>query len=236
MMLATPDFPVRPVARLDLAFAPQEWPFERERATEIAAHFAQLRADKPSVWNGRVLLLHKHAFEDDTLRGAYLETAFASFIAWRDWGCPDVGVRNCFALAALQGSDGGYLMGVMGAHTANAGQIYFPGGTPDPNDIVDGHVDLERSVRRELGEETGLHMDELDIAADWRAVLAGPRIAMLKIMRAREPAEMLREKILANIASQAEPELSDIRIVRGPQDAHPRMPEFVRAFLASAWR
>jgi hypothetical protein len=59
---------------------------------------------------------------------------------------------------------------------------------------------------------------------------------MLKIMRAREPAEMLRKKILANIASQAEPELSDIRIARGPQDAHPHMPEFVRAFLASAWR
>ncbi|NWG26391.1 MAG: NUDIX hydrolase [Pseudorhodoplanes sp.] len=235
-MLAPPDFPVRRVARLELTFAPSEWPFERERAAEIAAHFARLRVEKPSIWDGRVLLLHRHALEDDTFRGAYLETAFASFIAWRDWGCPDVGVRNCFALAALQGSDGAFLMGVMSGHTANAGQVYFPGGTPDLNDVVDGRVDLERSIHRELAEETGLQVDDLDIAADWRAVLAGPRIAMLKIMRARETAEILREKILANIASQAEPELSDIRIVRGPQDAHPHMPEFVRAFLASVWR
>src|SRR6266576_268539 len=87
------------------------------------------------------------------------EVDFASFIAWRDWGFPDKSVRNCFPMAALRSSDGAFLLGVMGSHTATAGQIYFPAGTPDPNDINGNTVDLERGVIRELIEETGLGID-----------------------------------------------------------------------------
>src|SRR6185437_10809640 len=117
---------------------PRSWPFAVERRAEIDAHFAMLRRDKPALFNGRVLVQHSHEIAGAALRGEYLETDFASFIAWRDWGFPDTTMRNCFGLGALRGSDGGFLLGVMGAHTANAGRIYFPGGTPDPSDVFDG--------------------------------------------------------------------------------------------------
>src|SRR3954468_6015824 len=144
------DIPLVPLMRLDMRFEPAPWPFAIERRPEIDAHFAKLQAAKPQMWNGRVLLLRRGKITDDVLSGAYSHVDFASFIAWRDWDFPDTSVRNCFPMAALRSSEGAFLLGVMGAHTATAGQIYFAAGTPDPNDIVGDTVDLEGGVMREL--------------------------------------------------------------------------------------
>ncbi|MGA7486295.1 MAG: NUDIX hydrolase [Xanthobacteraceae bacterium] len=224
-----------PVERLELAFAPRPWPFARERRAEIDAYFEALRRANPALWNGRVLMLHEHAIAGAVFRGAYLETDFASMLAWREWDSPDAGIKNCFAMGALRGSDGAFVLGVMGAHTANAGRIYFPAGLPDLNDVVGGRVDLVRNVMREVGEETGLGGEDFEAEQGWITVLAGPRIAQVKMLRARATAAALRERILAHLAREREPELADVRIVRGPADFDPMMPPFVTALLAHVW-
>jgi 8-oxo-dGTP pyrophosphatase MutT (NUDIX family) len=223
------------VERLELGIAPYAWPFAQERRGEIDDHFAMLRRSKPEIWNGRVLLMRDAAIGDGVLRGTYFETGFADFMAWRDWGFPDRAVRNCFSMGALRGSDGGYLLGVMSALTANAGRIYFPAGTPEPADIVGGTVDLLGNVLRELQEETGLDPAALTVAPDWTAVIAGPRLALMKAIQADIPAEALRAEVLRHLATEAQPELADIRIVRSPDDIDPAMPDFVTAYLSYAW-
>ena len=70
-------------------------------------------------------------------------------------------------MAALRGSDGAFLLGEMSPHTASAGAIYFPAGTPDRQDLSGAVVDLEASARRELFEETGWRAEEAEIAAGW---------------------------------------------------------------------
>jgi 8-oxo-dGTP pyrophosphatase MutT (NUDIX family) len=219
------------VERLELSLTPKPWAFAQEKRAEIEAYFAQLQREKPALWNGRVLLLHHQVVSEGVFRGDYLETDYASFAAWRDWGRPHTGVHDCFGAAAIFGADGACLLGVMGPHTFNAGHVYFPCGTPDPDDIAGGKVDLDASVARELKEETGCGIAEFDVEPGWTTVLDGSLIVQIKVLRSRESAEALRARMLAHLRSEEQPELSDIRVVRGPRDFDPAMPRFVTAFL-----
>ena len=122
------------------------------RSTRISR---EKQREKPKIWNGRVLLGRNPVFAGERFSASYFETDFASFLAWRDWGFPDKDVFNGFGMGALRCADGAFVLGEMGQHTANAGRIYFPSGTPDLDDIRDGAVDIAGSVARELEEETG---------------------------------------------------------------------------------
>jgi 8-oxo-dGTP pyrophosphatase MutT (NUDIX family) len=230
------DIPLIPLTRLDLRFEPAPWPFAIERRAEIEAHFAKLCAEKPHMWNGRVLLLRRGDIADGVLHGAYSEVDFASFIAWRDWDFPDPSVRNCFPMAALRSSDGAFLLGVMGAHTANAGHIYFAAGTPDPNDVFGDAVDLEQSVMRELTEETGLTHADAAPEPGWTALIYGQRIALMKIVQARASADELAARVRGFLSTQKQPELADMHIVRSVADLRTVMPPYVTAFLKSRLR
>jgi 8-oxo-dGTP pyrophosphatase MutT (NUDIX family) len=228
---------IRRVHDVDLIVEPWSWRFALDRQADIAAHFEARRAHaRNGIWNGRVLLMHRCGFDDGVLRGACFETDFADYLAWRDWDCPDAGIVNCFAMGALRGSDGAFLLGVMGPHTANAGRVYFPAGTPDPDDIVAGRLDLAGSVLRELEEETGLGPTDVSPGEGWHAVATGPRLAMMRILRIGQPAEFVRTRILDHLARSPQPELADIRIVRNPSDLDAAMPNFVTAFLHEMWR
>lgn len=227
-----PDVEILPLTSAHFTFAPWQWPFASECRAGIDAHFAARREKTPELWNGRVLLLREPQFAEGAMSGVFFETDFASFIAWKDWGCPEAGAVNCFSMGALRSTDGAYLLGQMGSHTANAGSIYFAAGTPEPEDISDGVVDLAANLMREVKEETGLTAADFDAAPGWTAVRAGPRVALMKLMQAHEPAEAVRARILRHLAAEAQPELADIRIVRRKSDCDARMPPFVAAYLA----
>ena len=225
-----------PIDSLDFDCEPTSWAYADERRAEIDVHFEKLRRAKPALWNGRVLLLHRYSLDDGgnsrVMRGAFLETDYASFVAWQDWGREEAGISDCFGAAAILSSDGGYLVGVMGAHTYNAGDIYFPCGTPDPADLSAGKVDFEFSVRRELKEEAGLDASEFTSEPGWTLVIDGRLIAAIKVFHSTMTAEQLRARILERLAHERLPELADIRIVRSSADFEPAMRRFVRAFLA----
>lgn len=219
------------VDRLDLRFAPKPWKFAAERRAEIDVYFETLQRDKPTIWNGRVLLMHHQRVAEGVFSGDYLETDYASFAAWCAWGRPKADVHDCFGAAAILSADNAVLLGVMGAHTFNDGMIYFPCGTPDLDDIVGDAVDLESSVARELKEETGCDANEFTADAGWTTVVDGPQIVQVKVLRSAANAEALRARMLAHLAGERQPELADIRIVRGAADIVPAMPRFVTAFL-----
>jgi 8-oxo-dGTP pyrophosphatase MutT (NUDIX family) len=218
--------------RIDIAFELRRWPFAHDRRAEIDAHFADRRTRQPQMWNGRILLTNAdYRIADRSLSGTCFETDFASLLAWRDWGFPDASAVNCFAMGALRSADGAFLLGVMGAHTANAGGVYFPAGTPEPGDIADGRLDLAGSVTREVAEETGLTAADYVASPQWHVVPVGRRLAAIKLLAVDASAVELQRKIRDFLARETTPELSDVHIVRGPGDFDERMPPFVTAYL-----
>jgi 8-oxo-dGTP pyrophosphatase MutT (NUDIX family) len=229
------DVTLHRVDELSFALTHWDWPFARERRADMDAFWAKMSEANPKVWNGRVLLLKSFAVEGAACRGAFFETDFADFAAWNKWGFPPAAAWNGFAMGALRSDDGAFLLGVMGPQTLNAGRIYFPAGTPDRNDIGGDGVDLERSLMREVAEETGLAPGDYRPEKHWTVVVEGARVACIRVLDVPLPADALRARILSTLARETEPELTDIVIVRGVGDLRPQMSSLVVEFLQSRW-
>jgi hypothetical protein len=232
-----PNAEIVELDRLEIAVEPFSWPFAIERRPDIDRHFADLQRRRPGVWNGRVLLLHRYGITGRALSGGCFETDYSSFITWRDREFPDPDVYNFFAAAALRSADGAYLLGEMAPYTAGAGRTYFCCGTPEPADIgVDGRIDLDASLGRELFEETGIAAAELEAAPEWTVVHDRCFLGFMKLVTSHQSAEELRDRIRRHIAADKQPELADMRIVRSRADIDARMPRSVVAYLEREWR
>jgi hypothetical protein len=238
---SVPDIEIGTLDRAEIGFESWHWPFATRRRAEIDSYFSELQRARAGVWNGRVLLLKDCEIAARVLRGNCFETDYASFCAWRALvrdqdSIVREGVVNVFADAAILTADGAYLAGEMAPDTAAAGKIYFPSGTPEPDDIdAAGLLDFEGNVRRELLEETGVAAEELTAEPGFRFVRDGGSMALVKTFRARQNADALRDRIMKHIASEERPELIDIRILRSAADFEPAMPRYVTAFLTHCW-
>lgn len=230
------------VHALHFVLEPGGWPQAEVHRAEIESCFAARQRDNPHLWNGDILMLDQTSLRrEDTaegvvLHGAFRRTDFASFLWWRMQGWPDMGLRNAFSLAALEGADGGFVLGRMGAHTSSAGHVYFPGGTPDLSDVTaQGHVDLTASSLREMGEETGLQPDDIVHDGGFIAVEDGPRLALLHRLVFAEPADVLAARIRAFLGREELPELADMVVVHGAEDLLPTIAPFTVAYMRARW-
>jgi 8-oxo-dGTP pyrophosphatase MutT (NUDIX family) len=229
----TPDVVIRRVSRVEATCVPLEWDWAEKNRAFIEENWKRRTADTPKMFNGRVLLLSKLEFSQDLCRNTYFEANYADFVAWIDSDYPDRSIANGFAMGALRGSDGAFICGVMSAHTANAGRVYFPAGTPDLSDLKpDGTVDLAASLTRELIEETDLQDGEFHVDDEWIIVQRWPTIALLRMVTLPMTAEEGAALIRANIAKDSEPELQDVRVIRSVEDIDTEMmPLFLQSFF-----
>lgn len=235
-----PDLPVtRVVTEVEARLDPGPWDWAEANRAAIAEAWARRLAEMPALYNGPVLIRTAQAFEGQRLRLVFRRTDYASFLAAHALGWPD-GAGNAFAMAAVRASDGACLVGEMAPHTANAGQIYFPAGTPDLDDVrPDGTVDLDGSVWRELREETGLGPEMVRAAGPWLTVRHGARTALMRELVSDWPITDLIAQARGHIAAQTQPELTDVHAIRDlvsdeGRALAARMPPFMRAYLAFA--
>ncbi|APT30029.1 hypothetical protein MCBMB27_00738 [Methylobacterium phyllosphaerae] len=233
-------FRITQLAAVTARFVTYDWAFPRENAAAIAAHWQTRIARAPGMFDGTVLLCCDHAVADRAARLDLFATRYATFTYYRDTRhadarIADARIANAFAAIVPWTSDGAVLLGEMGARTANAGQLYFPCGTPDPDDIQGARVDLVGSAARELAEETGLALPD-KAETDWVLLEGEGQLAFLRPVRFPETAARLVARIADHLGAEAEPELAGMHVVRGRDDIDAaRMPGFVRAYLADAF-
>ncbi|MFD1701608.1 NUDIX hydrolase [Methylopila henanensis] len=203
--------------------------FDLTDSEAIAAHWVEAVAAKPKMYDGRVLLCDGLSIEDGRLSARYAETGFSTFLWWRAKNFPERGVRNVFGAAAVVSSDGAVLLGRMAQHTANAGRVYFPAGTPDLGDVSGDVVDLEGSIARELAEETGLAAPLVTPTDERICVLAGHLVACVRRFDSPLDARELAARVEAHIRAEREPELDGVTLVRSAAELTEASPDYVHA-------
>lgn len=219
---------------VDIDLSPSPLPIDRTNSPGIATHWTGASAANPALYDGPVLLVGAWSVTDGTLRATCHRSTFRSVLWLRANWRPELSAWNAFGSGLLRTSDGAILLGEMAADTANPGRIYCPGGILDEDDVSGAHVHPECCIRRELAEETGLGPGDYRMAPGWLVAQDGRALSLARLCQLDLTAEVARERILARIASQAQPELAGIHIVRTLGDADRlQVPGFTRMKIAA---
>jgi len=229
------DEGVHIVSHLELRVNAPSWPWAVANRDEILAHFERRKQTHPGYFNGRTFILASHALSGDTFKASYAPADFASYLYWREKDFPDHSVRDGFGSAILRSAEGHILLGQQAKGNVNAGFAYLPGGFIDQKDIQpDGRIDIDGSVRREIGEETGLDPATLTRVPGYRLSRGGLLISFGVEYRASLSSDALRAKILDHLAREAKPELADIVVVRKVRDLEGiKAPDYTRHAVRS---
>lgn len=206
-------------------------PVEVAERVAIAACWERALAVRPKMFDGRVLLGEEVKLRDGALHVAFREVSFATLVWLRTLPRDDLRLLNVFGAAAVVSSDGAALLGRMAPHTANAGEIYFPCGTPDLEDVSNGVVDLEGSLIRELCEETGLAAPLVRPTEKAFVVFDGRIVAFIRRIETALDSAALAAAVRARLADESEPELDGVVLARSVADLPATAPDFVRAAL-----
>lgn len=217
MAFDIPRNQILPVDVVDVRLDPEPHPFELDNAAAIAANWAAENEQRPSLFDGTVVLLSELAYRDNRLIGRCHAIRFSTFMLWRKLK-PVTSAEHAFAHAMLISSDNALVAIRMGAHTANAGKVYFAAGSFEPEDFSDGQVDLDYNMAREVREETGLDLGQASREERCYALSVESGTVIVRCYRMAETADELATQISRFVASETDPEIEGPVIIRGMHD------------------
>ena len=222
-----------PVQSCGLSVTEAPWAWAADNAAAVKRFWNKAIVDKPALFNGQVLVMGQHTLSDGCLTGEVHQTDFASFLYCKDKGLPaEAGIRNVFGCAVVRSAEGHLLFGRMAPYTATSGRVYPMAGTPDPEDIRDGKLDIEGSMQRELKEEAGLSAADASRQPGYMLIEDAGMSALCAVFDFDIPSRDLKARMMAHIDLQEQPELDEIVIFRRAGfHVHHRMPGFARTLV-----
>lgn len=228
---------VAAVSRCVLRAGDTAWDFPARNAEAILAHWERRKAENPVLFDGVIHLMTAWSLAGGVFTASFQATDFKSYLYWRDMGFPASegavsAPRDCFGAALIRSSEGDVIFGRQRAGNINAGLLYPPGGFIDPRDVsASGALNIDASIWREIAEETGLGGAELRHVPGYKIAFASPLVSIAAEYRSHLAAGALRQRILDHLAADPDPELTDIVLVRSPEDLGDDTPAYAKLLL-----
>ncbi|MCH9809542.1 MAG: NUDIX domain-containing protein [Alphaproteobacteria bacterium] len=208
---------VQRISACQLRLLGRAWAFADERRDDIEAHWQTRLKENPKFFNGRVLVMEPPRIERGVLSADMLETDFASFLFWKENGCPNAGLCDGTGSALIRSCEGHVLLARQREGHLNSGLLTLPGGFIDLNDVRDdGRVDIDASIARELLEETGVSVGHFSRRPGYLLTCVGVQISIVVEFRSELRAVELRKLLCDRISEQADPELGDFVVFEQP--------------------
>lgn len=201
-----PEDRLLPAALVRLRLAGEPHPYERLHAAAIEANWQAELSHNPHLFDGRTVLFSHVALRDGCLAGDCHEVRYASLLHWRRARRTEV-AAHLFAMALPVTADGFVLTVRMAPWTANAGQVYFAGGSLEPADFSGGVADVDANMQREVLEETGLALAGAPRQPDYRVLRTGSGVVVIRRYRLEQTAREIEARIRAFVAAEERPEI-----------------------------
>lgn len=234
LISTTSEWPVErvifPVSRIDVRVADEPHPYSHSHRTEIAANWEREIAANPALYDGRMLLMRALEMRDGAISGECHAVPFSAFLLWRKTRPAGLAI-HLFGLPVIVSSDGAVIAIRMAQHTANPGRVYCAAGSMDPEDILDGHCDLEGNMAREVLEETGLSLSEARTVSGYHGLHDQGAVTIFRAYHFADTAAELIERIAAHIVVDPEPEIDAAIAIRTADPGQYPYPPFMPPIL-----
>lgn len=228
-MLNTDQNTIYPVREVRVLVAAGEPDYVIRNRQAIDENWQREVAVNPAIYDGEIYLAAEAELTDGVLNASYQRTSFRSLLYWRRDKSADKPF-HIFGSGVIVSSDNQLLLGQMAAHNAVAGRIYFPAGSNDDQDIVDGQVDFAGNARREVLEETGIDLKDALRTGGYALVLSERSLALFRCYYFDRSGDELLAQATGMIEAQEQPELSRVLMVGQGGLLDARSPAYVHAF------
>ncbi|MBB4120599.1 NUDIX hydrolase [Martelella radicis] len=220
---------------VSLLAAPQDWPPENEAfpireidirvrdedplgleryEAAVSANWEREKAANPHLFNGRLVTLNQVHLCDGAVRATGQIVPYAYHLWWRRQA-EKPPTFHSFGMPVIQSADDAIIAIRMSRTTANAGKVYCASGSLEEDDIVDGRIDLDANMEREVAEETGLKLADMEAAPGYFCAWWGQIVMFYRFFRSPLGADALLASVHDHMRRDTEKEIDAVLAITG---------------------
>lgn len=212
-LLWPPERTLFPVRNVTLSVEAGDHPFHLAEREAAARNWRGEVARNPALFDGRMVFQRRLDLRAGAISGQAHIIPYSTFLWWRREAAPTSGF-HLFGFPVMVSSDGAIIAVRMSEHTANPGQVYCAAGSLDESDVVDGRCDLLGNMMREVREETGLDLAQVETDGRLYASHQRRRVTVYQFFRLRETAQELVARIEEHMRGEERAEIAGAVAIR----------------------